>query len=63
MKSEVLHFSEATLIDSSTIPRPIAVLQDGKVLSKDDNCPQWVQKSLEIVERLEQKLKPPESKT
>jgi predicted ABC-type ATPase len=57
LKSNVLHFSEATLIDVSTDqPREVAKLQNGQILYKEPNCPEWVQESLEIAEKLKQNL-------
>ena len=58
LKSKVLNFSEATLIDVSTHEaRMVAHLQKGQILYKEVECPKWVQESLHIAERLEQKLR------
>jgi hypothetical protein len=58
LKSKVFHFTEATLIDvSSDEPRRVAQLQKGQIIYKELECPKWVQESLQIAEKLEEKLR------
>jgi predicted ABC-type ATPase len=57
LKSKILDFSDATLIDVSTDePRRIAQLQHGQIIHKELDCPQRVRDSLEIAEKLQQNL-------
>ncbi|HEY4064892.1 MAG TPA: hypothetical protein VGM30_23475 [Puia sp.] len=56
LKSKLLDFSDATLIDvSSHEPCRMAHLQYGKIIFRDPNRPPWVQTCLELAERIEQR--------
>lgn len=53
LKSKVLDFSEATIVDvSGHQPYIMAELQQGRITYKDPNCLPWVQASLEVAERI-----------
>ncbi len=54
LKTKVLDFSDATLIDvSGHEPRRMAQLNNGRIIFKDSNCPAWVHNSLELAEKIE----------
>lgn len=58
LKSKILDFTIATLIDvSENEPQIMAKLKYGQVSFKHPNCPPWVQSSLDLAERLAEKLK------
>lgn len=60
LKSKLLDFSQATLFDVSTHePRRMAELQNGKILFNEEDCPSWVQSSLEIVRKIKSRRNPP----
>jgi predicted ABC-type ATPase len=57
LKSEILNFTEAKLVDVSTGPAiEMAHLQQGRIISKELEAPEWVNASLTIARILEQKL-------
>lgn len=54
LKTKVLDFSDATIIDvSGHQPCIMAQLQQGQILYKSPGCLPWVQASLELAERIE----------
>lgn len=56
IKTRILDFTDAKLIDtSSPKPKVMAVLKNGQILSKELECPGWVNDALHIAERLRQK--------
>ncbi len=62
LKSQVLNFSSAILFDVSVDGQRMAELLNGVIIFKDTECPKWVQDSLQIAERLQQKLQLKEDK-
>jgi predicted ABC-type ATPase len=57
LKSQLLNFSTATLIDVSTDqPKKEVYLVSGQVISKEQQLPDWVTQSISIAERLQQKI-------
>jgi predicted ABC-type ATPase len=58
LKSEILNFTEAILVDVSTGPAiEMAHMQQGRIISKELEAPEWVNASLTIARILEQKLR------
>ena len=56
LKSKVLDFSEATIVDvSGHQPYIMAELRQGRITFKAPNCLPWVQESLELAERIAQR--------
>ncbi|HET6256076.1 MAG TPA: hypothetical protein VFE32_18510 [Puia sp.] len=56
LKSKVLDFTVATLIDvSESEPQKMAELNHGRISFKHSGCLPWVQSSLDLAERLEEK--------
>jgi predicted ABC-type ATPase len=57
LKSQLLNFSTATLIDVSTDqPKKEVYLINGQVISKEQHLTDWVTQSISIAERLQQKI-------
>jgi predicted ABC-type ATPase len=58
LKSKILDFTVATLIDvSENEPQIMAKLNLGQVSFKHPSCPTWVQSCIDLAERLEEKMK------
>lgn len=56
LKSRVIDFTEAYLIDSSkSVPEKVALVKKGKVIEKVNTPASWVTETLFIAERLQQK--------
>ena len=56
LKSKVLNFTEAYLIDSSkSVPERMAILKQGKIIERIEEPALWVKETLFIAERLQQK--------
>jgi len=53
LKTKLSNFSEATLVDVSTHEsHRMAQLRAGQVIFREQNCPDWVNASLELADRL-----------
>lgn len=56
LKSKILNFTEAYLIDSSEpVPKQMAILKLGKVIERIEEPALWIKETLFIAERLQQK--------
>jgi predicted ABC-type ATPase len=55
LKSEILLFDEAHLIDATEMPKEMALLQSGKIISKEQNLPNWTKEVIFMAERLQKK--------
>lgn len=54
LKSKILDFSDATIIEVSTHePRRMAQLISGRIVFKIADCPAWVRDSLDLAEKIE----------
>jgi len=54
LRQEILYFQEVYLIENSTeTAEEVAVIKNGKLLFKKEGCPEWVNKVLYLVEKLE----------
>lgn len=61
LKSKVLDFSDASLIDvSGDVPHRMAQMQNGHIVFKEPNALPWVQIVLELAERVERRKHLPE---
>jgi predicted ABC-type ATPase len=55
LKSEILLFDEAHLVDVAEIAQEMALLQSGKIISKEQNLPNWTKEVMFMAERLQEK--------
>jgi predicted ABC-type ATPase len=56
LKKEILSFDDALLIDATDLPpKEMAIVHQGRVISKEQNAPKWVNEVLFLAERLQQK--------
>jgi predicted ABC-type ATPase len=63
LKSKILEFTEAKLIDvSHEVPKEMAVLKMSEIIYKNPKVVIWVQKTLDLAERLQQKRRISEEK-
>ena len=53
LRTEILHFKEAYLIENSTeTAKEMAIVVNGQLIKKHNPCPEWVNNALYILERL-----------
>lgn len=53
LRREIFSFTEVYLIENSTeTAEQIAIVKNGKLISKNDNCPEWVNSILFFIEKL-----------
>ena len=56
LRREIFNFEEVYLVENSTeTADQVAVVKNGKLINKNENCPEWVGNVLYLIEKLKNK--------
>ena len=58
LRSKIFIFTEAYLIDNSgETPQQMVYLQNGTILKKENDCPEWIEKVLSLTSLIQSRKK------